>query len=136
MGLEMIPLAALVTSLGHGGCQVVRVSSGEMTLVRGQRADHGWSHHNYFINTHRHETEMRAPECTGAINGQSFIFRGDRSERVWPGPFITRVINCGEITAESARGDGAGPGGATLGLSLDNPGPGVIRPRLTGHRLR
>ncbi len=47
-------LAAMVTSTVHGGCQVVMVSSGEMTLVWPDTgtADHGWSHHNYFINTH------------------------------------------------------------------------------------
>ena len=33
--------------------------------------------------------------------------RGDHSEHQAPrpGPFITRVINCGEIIAEPARGD-------------------------------
>ena len=33
MGLEMMLLAARVTSPEHRGCQVVMVSSGEMTLV-------------------------------------------------------------------------------------------------------
>ena len=59
-------LAVMVTSPGHPGCQVVRGPSGEMTLARpvwGQGADHGWSRHNYFINTH--ETEMRDESVRG-----------------------------------------------------------------------
>lgn len=66
------------------------VSSQGITLVstrdwdRGG-ADHGWSHHNYFINTHRAQIRRCSRECTGAINGKSFIFRHDHSETsaVW-----------------------------------------------------
>ena len=73
-------LAAMVTSTVHGGCQVVMVSSGEMTLVWPDTgtADHGWSHHNYFINTHTLEMLGRVESTAHtarAINGQSFIFR-------------------------------------------------------------
>ena len=149
----MMVLAVMVTSAGHPGCQVVMVPSREMTLVWPVTGDRGLTMgghtgHNYFINTHRHEAEMLGRVC-GAINGRSFICRGDHRERLRPGPFITRVINCGEIIAEPAMGDGARPGGATLthsssDLGMDNPGvteyqwraqasPGVIKCRLRGH---
>ena len=68
--------------------------------------------------------------------------RGDHSEHQAPrpGPFITRVINCGEIIAEPARGDQGGHTHSDLGV--DNPGecqrpaqasPGVIKCSGRGH---
>ena len=78
------------------------VSSGEMTLVWPDTgtADHGWSHHNYFINTHgRCEGER---ESAGQLMAR-VLYSSDHSEQrsSQAGPFITRVINCGEIS----RGD-------------------------------
>ena len=77
------------------------VSSGEMTLVWPDTgtADHGWSHHNYFINTHwRCEGER---ESAGQLMAR-VLYSSDHSEQrsSQAGPFITRVINCGEISRE------------------------------------
>ena len=149
MGGEMTVLAVMVTSPGHSGCQVVMDPGGEMTLVwpAGDRGDHGWSHHHYFINT-RDTGQIR--RVCGAINGGSFICGlttvSTRPPR--PGPFITRVINCGEIIAEPARGDqGAEYTGGPHSLQLRSRGgqpcrlcqwpaqasPGVIKCSGRGH---
>ena len=99
----------MVTSTVHGGCQVVMVSSGEMTLVWPDTgtADHGWSYHNYFINTHwRCSAEWRVQHTRPGQLMARVLYSGDHSEPHQAGPFITRVINCGEIS----RGD-TGPGG-------------------------
>ena len=63
----MTVLAVMVTSPGHSGCQVVMDPGGEMTLVwpAGDRGDHGWSHHHYFINTR--DTDQRHRECAGQL---------------------------------------------------------------------